>query len=145
MLFPRRIYHMQQEIQKFKSGFISIIGRPNVGKSTFLNRVVGQKIAIMSDKPQTTRNKVQGVVTSDHSQLVFIDTPGIHKPKHKLGDFMMKTARNTLKEVDVILFMVNADEPIGRGTASLLNCWRRRRHRSFSSSIKSTLSIQMSC
>ncbi|BAQ11408.1 GTP-binding protein era [Bacillus sp. OxB-1] len=106
---------MQQEIQKFKSGFISIIGRPNVGKSTFLNRVVGQKIAIMSDKPQTTRNKVQGVVTSDHSQLVFIDTPGIHKPKHKLGDFMMKTARNTLKEVDVILFMVNADEPIGRG------------------------------
>lgn len=106
---------MQQENHKFKSGFISIIGRPNVGKSTFLNRVVGQKIAIMSDKPQTTRNKVQGVVTSEHSQLVFIDTPGIHKPKHKLGDFMMKTARNTLKEVDVILFMVNADEPIGRG------------------------------
>ena len=99
----------------FKSGFISIIGRPNVGKSTFLNRVVGQKIAIMSDKPQTTSNKVQGVVTTDDSQLIFIDTPGIHKPKHKLGDFMVKTARNTLKEVDVIMFMVNADEPIGRG------------------------------
>lgn len=106
---------MQPENKNFKSGFISIIGRPNVGKSTFLNHVVGQKIAIMSDKPQTTRNKIQGVVTSEDAQLIFIDTPGIHKPKHKLGDFMMKTARNTLKEVDVILFMVNANEPIGRG------------------------------
>ena len=103
------------EQNKFKSGFVSIIGRPNVGKSTFMNRVVGQKIAIMSDKPQTTRNKVQGVVTNENSQIVFIDTPGIHKPKHKLGDFMMKSAKNTLKEVDVILFMVNADEKIGPG------------------------------
>lgn len=101
--------------KKFKSGFVSIIGRPNVGKSTFLNRVIGQKIAIMSDKPQTTRNKVQGVLTTDDSQLIFIDTPGIHKPKHKLGDFMMKTAINTLKEVDLILFMVNAEEGFGRG------------------------------
>lgn len=100
---------------EFKSGFVSIIGRPNVGKSTFLNRVVGQKIAIMSDKPQTTRNKVQGVVTGDSSQIVFIDTPGIHKPKHKLGDFMVKSAKNTLKEVDVIMFMVNANEKIGPG------------------------------
>ncbi|GLB58242.1 GTPase Era [Cytobacillus sp. NCCP-133] len=98
-----------------KSGFISIIGRPNVGKSTFLNRVIGQKIAIMSDKPQTTRNKVQGVLTTDDAQYIFIDTPGIHKPKHKLGDFMMKVAQNTLKEVDVILFMVNAQEGFGRG------------------------------
>ncbi|OKL38141.1 GTPase Era [Domibacillus mangrovi] len=99
----------------YKSGFISIIGRPNVGKSTFLNRVIGQKIAIMSDKPQTTRNKIQGVYTTDDSQMVFIDTPGIHKPKHKLGDFMMKTATNTLKEVDLILFMINAEEGLGRG------------------------------
>lgn len=99
----------------YKSGFISIIGRPNVGKSTFLNRVVGQKIAIMSDKPQTTRNKVQGVVTTEDSQMVFIDTPGIHKPKHKLGDFMMKVAKNTLKEVDLVLFMANADESLGKG------------------------------
>lgn len=112
---------MQQNNDKFKSGFISIIGRPNVGKSTFLNRVVGQKIAIMSDKPQTTRNKVQGVVTTDASQIVFIDTPGIHKPKHKLGDFMMKTARNTLKEVDIIMFMVNADEPIGQGDRFIID------------------------
>lgn len=99
----------------YKSGFISIIGRPNVGKSTFLNRVIGQKIAIMSDKPQTTRNKVQGVLTGNDSQMIFIDTPGIHKPKHKLGDFMMKVATNTLKEVDVILFMVSAVDGIGRG------------------------------
>jgi len=99
----------------FKSGFISIIGRPNVGKSTFINRVIGQKIAIMSDKPQTTRNKVQGVLTTSDTQYIFIDTPGIHKPKHKLGDFMMKVAQNTLKEVDLILFMVNAEEGFGRG------------------------------
>ena len=101
--------------KEFKSGFISIIGRPNVGKSTFLNRVIGQKIAIMSDKPQTTRNKIQGVLTMNDAQLIFIDTPGIHKPKHKLGDFMMKVAQNTLKEVDLVLFMVNAEEGFGRG------------------------------
>lgn len=100
---------------EFKSGFVSIIGRPNVGKSTFINRVIGQKIAIMSDKPQTTRNKIQGVYTTENSQIIFIDTPGIHKPKHKLGDFMMKVAQNTLKEVDLILFMINAEEGLGRG------------------------------
>lgn len=112
---------MNQQNTKFKSGFISIIGRPNVGKSTFLNRVIGQKIAIMSDKPQTTRNKVQGVLTQDSSQMIFIDTPGIHKPKHKLGDFMMKVAKNTLKEVDAILFMVNATEPIGAGDKMIID------------------------
>jgi GTP-binding protein Era len=101
--------------QSYKSGFVSIIGRPNVGKSTFINRVIGQKIAIMSDKPQTTRNKIQGVYTTNNSQTIFIDTPGIHKPKHKLGDFMMKVAQNTLKEVDLILFMINAEEGYGRG------------------------------
>ncbi|GGJ63032.1 GTP-binding protein Era [Anoxybacillus voinovskiensis] len=104
----------------FKSGFVSIIGRPNVGKSTFLNRVIGQKIAIMSDKPQTTRNKIQGVYTTDDAQIIFIDTPGIHKPKHKLGDFMMKVAQNALKEVDVILFMINAEEGFGRGDAFII-------------------------
>jgi GTPase len=103
------------QVKGHKSGFISIIGRPNVGKSTFLNRVIGQKIAIMSDKPQTTRNKVQGVLTLNDAQMIFIDTPGIHKPKHKLGDFMMKVATNTLKEVDLILFMINATEGYGRG------------------------------
>ena len=99
----------------YKSGFVSIVGRPNVGKSTFLNRVIGQKIAIMSDKPQTTRNKVQGVLTQEHSQTIFIDTPGIHKPKHKLGEFMLKVSRNALKEVDIIMFMVNAEQKIGKG------------------------------
>jgi len=106
---------LKEKKSNFKSGFIAIIGRPNVGKSTFLNHVVGQKVAIMSDKPQTTRNKVQGVVTTEDSQLIYIDTPGIHKPKHKLGDFMLKVARNTLREVDVIMFMVNAEEKIGPG------------------------------
>lgn len=100
---------------KFKSGFVSIIGRPNVGKSTLLNYVVGQKIAIMSDKPQTTRNKIQGVYTSNEAQIIFIDTPGIHKPKHKLGDFMMKVAQNTLGEVDLILYVVDAAEAFGPG------------------------------
>ncbi|BCC07807.1 MULTISPECIES: GTPase Era [Bacillus cereus group] len=99
----------------YKSGFVSIIGRPNVGKSTFLNRIIGQKIAIMSDKPQTTRNKIQGVYTENDSQVIFIDTPGIHKPKHKLGDFMVKMAQTTLKEVDIVLFMINAVEGFGRG------------------------------
>lgn len=101
--------------QPFKSGFISIIGRPNVGKSTLLNQIVGQKVAIMSDTPQTTRNKIQGVITTDSAQMVFIDTPGIHKPKHRLNDFMLKSAYSTFNEVDIILFMVNAEEKRGAG------------------------------
>ncbi|TDL34509.1 GTPase Era [Jeotgalibacillus sp. S-D1] len=110
-----------QNQNKHKSGFISIVGRPNVGKSTFLNRVIGQKIAIMSDKPQTTRNKIQGVLTTNESQMIFIDTPGIHKPKHKLGDFMIKMATNTFREVDLILFMVNVDEGLGRGDEFIMD------------------------
>ncbi|MCH4419426.1 GTPase Era [Staphylococcus haemolyticus] len=98
-----------------KSGFVSIIGRPNVGKSTFMNRVIGHKIAIMSDKAQTTRNKIQGVMTRNDAQIIFLDTPGIHKPKHKLGDYMMRVAKNTLSEIDAIIFMVNVNEEIGRG------------------------------
>ncbi|WP_053219134.1 GTPase Era [Virgibacillus senegalensis] len=105
----------------YKSGFISIIGRPNVGKSTFMNRVIGQKIAIMSDKPQTTRNKIQGVLTEEDAQMIFIDTPGIHKPKHKLGDFMVKVAENTLNEVDAVMFMINAEEGYGRGDQFILD------------------------
>ncbi|WP_101844321.1 GTPase Era [Halobacillus sp. Marseille-P3879] len=101
--------------EQFKSGFVAIIGRPNVGKSTFMNRVIGEKIAIMSDKPQTTRNKIQGVLTEKDAQMIFIDTPGIHKPKHKLGDFMVNVAENTLNEVDAIMFMINAEEGYGRG------------------------------
>ncbi|GIP35825.1 GTPase Era [Paenibacillus sp. J2TS4] len=99
----------------FSSGFVAIIGRPNVGKSTLLNQVIGQKIAIMSDKAQTTRNKIHGVYTTDHSQIVFLDTPGIHKPKSKLGDYMMKVAEGTLNEVDAILFLVDVVEGLGGG------------------------------
>lgn len=99
----------------FHSGFVAILGRPNVGKSTFLNRVVGQKIAIMSDKAQTTRNKIQGIYTEDNAQIVFIDTPGIHKPHSRLGNFMVESALSTLNEVDAVLFMVNATQKRGRG------------------------------
>ncbi|MEJ7540640.1 GTPase Era [Staphylococcus intermedius] len=102
-------------MSEYKSGFVTIIGRPNVGKSTFVNRVIGHKIAIMSDKAQTTRNKIQGVMTQSDAQIVFLDTPGIHKPKHKLGDYMMKVAKNTLSEIDAVMFMVNVNEEIGRG------------------------------
>jgi len=101
--------------EQFKSGFVSLVGRPNVGKSTLLNRMVGQKIAIMSDKAQTTRNKVQGILTTKSYQIVFIDTPGIHKPKHRLGDFMVKTAMSTFNEVDVVMFLVNVTEKRGPG------------------------------
>ena len=99
----------------FKSGFVTVVGRSNVGKSTLLNRIVGQKIAIMSDKSQTTRNKIQGVYTTDEAQIVFIDTPGIHKPKHRLGDFMVATAYSAMREVDIVMFMVSADMKRGRG------------------------------
>ena len=99
----------------FKSGFVAILGRPNVGKSTFLNYVMGQKIAIMSDKAETTRNKIMGIYTTDTEQIVFIDTPGIHKPKTALGDFMVESAYSTLREVETVLFMVPADEKRGKG------------------------------
>ncbi|RRK10029.1 GTPase Era [Lactiplantibacillus garii] len=99
----------------FHSGFVAIIGRPNVGKSTLLNRIVGQKVAIMSDKAQTTRNRIQGIYTTSDTQMVFIDTPGIHKPHSRLGDFMVKSALSTLGEVDAVLFMINADERRGAG------------------------------
>src|SRR5690625_1126817 len=104
-----------------KSGFISIIGRPNVGKSTFVNQVIGQKVAITSDKPQTTRNKIQGIYTEEHAQMIFIDTPGIHKPKHRLGDNMVKIAESTLNEVDAVLFMINAKEGYGKGDQYILD------------------------
>ncbi|HJB79223.1 MAG TPA: GTPase Era [Candidatus Nosocomiicoccus stercorigallinarum] len=108
-------------MSQFKSGFITILGRPNVGKSTFMNHVLGQKVAIMSDKPQTTRNKIQGVYTTDTAQMIFIDTPGIHKPKHQLGEHMMRVAKRTLKETEVILFVVNATEKKGPGDEYILN------------------------
>ncbi|MCL6605737.1 MAG: GTPase Era [Paenibacillus sp.] len=100
---------------KFKSGFVAIVGRPNVGKSTLMNQVIGQKIAIMSDKPQTTRNKIHGVYTNNQSQIVFLDTPGIHKRQSKLGDYMNQTALSTLGEVEAVLFLVDAADGMGGG------------------------------
>ncbi|WP_226001288.1 GTPase Era [Paenibacillus sp. BJ-4] len=99
----------------FKSGFVAIVGRPNVGKSTLMNHVIGQKIAIMSDKPQTTRNKIHGVYTTEDTQIVFLDTPGIHKRQSKLGDYMNQTAFNALGEVEAVLFLIDAAEGLGGG------------------------------
>lgn len=99
----------------FKSGFVTIIGRPNVGKSTLINNIVGQKLLIMSDKPQTTRNRIQTIYNKDDAQIVFLDTPGIHKPKNKLGEHMVKSATDTLNEVDVVVFLVDESTTIGPG------------------------------
>lgn len=101
--------------ENFKSGFVAIIGRPNVGKSTLMNQLIGQKIAITSKKPQTTRNRIQTVYTSGRGQIVFLDTPGIHKAKNKLGEYMVNVAERTLQEVDVVLWLVEPDTFIGAG------------------------------
>jgi len=105
----------------FKSGFVSIVGRPNVGKSTLMNNVVGEKIAIMSDKPQTTRNTIQAVYTDEEAQVVFLDTPGIHKPKNKLGEFMVKSATDAFKNVDLVLFVVDESKKIGPGDRKIID------------------------
>ena len=108
-------------MEKFKSGFVSIIGRTNVGKSTLLNELVGEKVAIMTNKTQTTRTAIKAIVNRKHSQIIFIDTPGIHKPKTKLGNVMIDTAFGTIPEVDVILFMIEAtSENIGKGDSKIL-------------------------
>lgn len=100
----------------FKSGFVSIIGRTNVGKSTLMNNILQQKIAIMSNRPQTTRNRIQGIYTDEEAQIVFIDTPGVHKPKSKLGDYMNKTVTSTVNSgVDLVLFLIEPDKNIGSG------------------------------
>jgi len=104
----------------FKSGFVSVIGRPNVGKSTTINALVGEKVAIISDKPQTTRNRIQAVYSDGESQVVFIDTPGMHKPKNKLGEFMMKAANQTLGEVDLVVLMVDSSLKMGAGDSMII-------------------------
>ena len=103
------------DTKEFKSGFVTLIGRPNVGKSTLMNHLIGQKIAITSEKPQTTRNRIQTVYTDERGQIIFLDTPGIHKAKNKLGEYMVHVAENTLKEVDVILWLVEPTTFIGAG------------------------------
>jgi len=109
----------------FKSGFVTLIGRPNVGKSTLMNRLIGQKIAITSKKPQTTRNRIQTVYTSEEGQIVFLDTPGIHKSKNKLGDYMVTVAERTISEVDVILWLVEPTDYIGAGEQHIIQKLKR--------------------
>ncbi|MCD7777361.1 MAG: GTPase Era, partial [Clostridiales bacterium] len=104
----------------FRSGFVSIIGRPNVGKSTIMNLLIGEKIAIMSHRPQTTRNKIRTILTTDDFQAVFIDTPGLHTPKSKLGDYMVKSAENALKEVDIVLYVVEPYEEIKKSDMDII-------------------------
>ena len=109
---------------EFRSGYVSIIGRPNVGKSTLLNSLLGEKIAIVTPKPQTTRNRIIGIKNLPDAQIIFIDTPGIHKPKHKLGETMVKTSIESLREVDIILFMVEPQE-IGRGNKFVIELLKK--------------------
>ena len=104
----------------FKSGFVTLIGRPNVGKSTLMNRLIGQKIAITSNKPQTTRNRIQTVLTTEEGQIVFVDTPGIHKAKNKLGEYMVNIAERSLNEVDVVLWLVEPSTFIGAGEKHII-------------------------
>lgn len=110
---------------RYKSGFVTLIGRPNVGKSTLMNSIIGQKIAITSHKPQTTRNRIQTVYTSEEGQIVFVDTPGIHKAKNKLGDYMVNIAERTLKEVDVICWLVEPTNYIGAGEQHIMEQLRK--------------------
>lgn len=112
-------------IEKHYSGFAAIVGRPNVGKSTLTNGLIGEKIAIMSDRPQTTRNKIMCILNTDNAQIMFLDTPGIHKPHHKLGEYMVRTAEGTLKEVDVILFVIDVSEKRGAGEDYILELLRK--------------------
>lgn len=102
-------------MKHYKSGFVALVGRPNVGKSTILNRMVGQKIAIATDKPQTTRRRIKGILTTEEAQVVFVDTPGVHKPLDKLGEHLLDETKLALPEVDLILFVVDAVDPAGRG------------------------------
>ncbi len=111
----------------FKSGFISIVGRPNVGKSTLLNYIMGEKLSIVSNKPQTTRNNIQTILTGDDYQMIFVDTPGIHKPKHKLGEFMVNAAKESTKDVDLVLFLTNPDDEIGRGDKFILETLKSKK------------------
>ncbi|MBE3553929.1 MAG: GTPase Era [Thermicanus sp.] len=103
-----------------KSGFVALIGRPNVGKSTLMNQMVGTKIAIMSDKPQTTRNRIRGILTREEGQIIFLDTPGIHKPRTKMGQYMMKVVDQSIREVDLLLLLIDAEAGIGRGDEEIM-------------------------
>lgn len=104
----------------FKSGYVAVIGRPNVGKSTLMNTILGHKLSIVSNKPQTTRNNIKAILTGEDYQIIFVDTPGIHKPKHKLGEYMVKTAESSIKEVDLVLFVTTPDIEPGKGDTLIM-------------------------
>jgi GTP-binding protein Era len=111
----------QQGNVKFRSGFVAVIGRPNAGKSTLLNTLLGQKVLIISDKPQTTRNRIQCILTEERGQVIFFDTPGIHKPQHRLGEYMVNAAQSALKGVDYTVYVVDASVPLGTGDEYVMN------------------------
>lgn len=110
----------QQEQKRHRSGFVAVVGRPNAGKSTLVNQLVGEKVAIISDRPQTTRNRILSILSTETAQMVFLDTPGLHKPQDKLGEHMVQAAVNAIKEVDVVLFVVDASEKRGKGEKVIL-------------------------
>ena len=112
---------MNETVKHYKSGFVAVVGRPNVGKSTLLNQIIGQKIAIVSDTPQTTRNRILGILTLPDAQILFLDTPGIHKPQHKLGEYMVNSARSALREIDLILFVSDVTESVGPGERFIID------------------------
>lgn len=120
-----KIWKEDVRVSNFKSGFVTIVGRPNVGKSTLMNKLIGEKISIISNKPQTTRNTIQTILTKENYQIVFLDTPGMHKPKHKLGEYMVKMANKTLNEVDLILFLITPDEEVGVGDRYIMEQLKR--------------------
>lgn len=111
----------EQKSKQHRSGFVAIVGRPNAGKSTLVNQLVGEKVAIISDRPQTTRNRILSILSTEEAQIVFLDTPGLHKPQDKLGEHMVQAAINAIKEVDVVLFVVDASEKRGKGEQVILD------------------------
>ena len=120
-----RMHHIMNNNEHFKSGFVAVVGRPNVGKSTLINALIGDKIAIVSDKAQTTRNRIICVYTDESKQIVFMDTPGVHKPKHKLGEFMVDAAIESLKETEAVLFVVAGNEKRGPGDNFIIEQLKR--------------------
>ena len=115
----------------FKSGFVTIIGRPNVGKSTLINQLMGEKLSIVSSKPQTTRNNINTILNGEDYQIVFVDTPGIHKPRHKLGEYMVNSARDAAKDVDLVLFLTTPEEEVSKGDALILEQLNDRKAKAF--------------
>ena len=129
---------MQVQQQEHRAGYIAVIGRPNAGKSTLIDKLIGEKAAIVSDRPQTTRNRILCILSTEKAQLIFLDTPGLHKPKDKLGEHMVKAAEDSLKDVDAVLYVVDATEKRGKGEAYILERFRSRSSLSLTRWISST-------